>query len=457
MANLGSLNTAFTGLTAQRRALDIISHNIANSQTEGYHRQRVELQSAGMGAVSGVFAGRSQNFGVDVTGVTRAYDQLLAARAVREDASRTAANMTETSMKTIEGVFPEPSDLGLAAALDQFWSSWTDLSNDPGGLAARTQLLENAQTLTTSLNRTSNELQAVADNATARMSTLASEVNGLSGQIANLNRTIASSFGQNNDLLDQRDVLVGRMANLTGGVSRINDNGTVDIYIGGRAVVTNTITQAVDGTTGVLRWQSDNAAVNPPSGEAQALTSVVTDVVPRYKAMLDDVASTLVTTVNAVHSVGYDQSSTTGRNFFDPANLTAGTISLSADVLGQPANIAAGAPVLPGPTAPGVLDGEQARRIAALADQATGADTKYQSLITSLAVETRAASSRADIQDRVADTAIRDADSVGAVSVDEEMTSLVMAQRAFEANARVITAVDEMLGFLIERTGTVGR
>jgi flagellar hook-associated protein 1 FlgK len=173
--------------------------------------------------------------------------------------------------------------------------------------------------------------------------------------------------------------------------------------------------------------------------------------------MLDDVASTLVTTVNAVHSVGYDQSSTTGRNFFDPANLTAATISLSADVLGQPANIAAGAPVLPGPTAPGVLDGEQARRIAALADQATGADTKYQSLITSLAVETRAASSRADIQDRVADTAIRDRDSVGAVSVDEEMTSLVMAQRAFEANARVITAVDEMLGFLIERTGTVGR
>ena len=124
---------------------------------------------------------------------------------------------------------------------------------------------------------------------------------------------------------------------------------------------------------------------------------------------------------------------------------------------GQPSHIAAGAPVLPGPTAPGVLGGEQARAIAALADAVGGADAKYSSFITTLAVETRATKNRADIQDQVADNAIRDADSVGAVSIDEEMAALTAAQRAYEANARVITVVDEMLGFLIERTGTVGR
>jgi flagellar hook-associated protein 1 len=95
--------------------------------------------------------------------------------------------------------------------------------------------------------------------------------------------------------------------------------------------------------------------------------------------------------------------------------------------------------------------------IAALADSATGPDTKYQSMITTLAVETRSATGRAAIQEQVADNAIRDADSVGSVSIDEEMAALTAAQRAFEANARVITAVDEMLGFLIERTGVVGR
>lgn len=457
MPNLSSLNTSFTGLNAQRRALDIIAHNVANASTEGYHRQRADLVSLGTSAASGVFAGRSQSYGVDVIGVSRSYDTLLAARAVREDAARTSANTTTTSMSTIEGIFPEPSDLGLASALDVFWSSWTDLANDPGNLANRTQLLENAQTLATSLHRMSNDLQGVADSAVSRMSTLGAEVNDLASQLASLNSTIASSFQSNNDLLDQRDLLVGKLANLTGAVGRTNANGTIDVYVGGRAIVSGTIVQTVDGTTGPLRWTSDSSPVNPASGEAQALTNVINDVVPRYKTLLDDVASTLVTNVNALHSTGYDQTSTTGRNFFDPANLTAATISLSTDVAGQPSHIAAGAPVLPGPTAPGVLDGEQARAIAALADAVGGADAKYSSFITTLAVETRATKNRADIQDQVADNAIRDADSVGAVSIDEEMAALTAAQRAYEANARVITVVDEMLGFLIERTGTVGR
>jgi len=457
MANLSSLNTAFSGLNSQRRVLDVTAHNIANARTEGYHRQRADLQSLGRSAVSGVFSGTSQSYGVDVAGVSRAYDVLLASRAIREESARHASGMTATSMATVEGIFPEPSDLGLAHAMDVFWSSFSDLANDPGSLSARTQLLENAQTLTTSLNRTSGELQAVADSARNRMNTLAAEVNDLADQIGNLNRTISSSFGTNLDLLDQRDVLMGQMADLTGAVARTGENGTLDVYINGRAVVSNTIVQRVDGTTGTLTWQSDSAPVNPASGDAQALTAVITDVVPRYRAMLDGVAAALVTGVNTLHSAGYDQTGTTGRNFFDPANLTAASISLSVDVAGQPANIAAGAPVLPGPTAPGALDGEQARLMAALADSPTGADTSYQSLITTLAVETRAANNRAAIQERVADSAVRDADSVGSVSIDEEMANLMAAQRAFEANARVITAIDEMLGFLIERTGVVGR
>ncbi len=457
MASLSSLNTSFSGLNSQKRVLDVIAHNIANATTEGYHRQRAELQSLGRSATSGVFSGVSQSYGVDVSGVTRAYDVLLATRAVREDASRSAANMMKTSMATVEGVFPEPTDLGLAHQLDVFWGSWTDLANDPGGLASRTQLLENADGLVTNLRRSSNDLQAISDGATARMNTIAAQVNDLADQIGNLNRTIGSSFGENLDLLDQRDVLVGRLANLTGAVARPSDANGIDVYINGRAIVSGTIVQRVDGTTGPLVWMSDNAAVNPTAGEAQALTAVINDVVPRYRARLDDIASTLVTQVNALHTTGYDQSGTTGRNFFDPANLTAATISLSIDVAGQPANIAAGAPVLPGPVAPGPLDGEMARRLAALADSATGADTKYQSMTTTLAVETRSAQGRASIQEQVADNAIRDADSVGSVSLDEEMANLTAAQRAFEANARVITAVDEMLGFLIERTGVVGR
>ncbi|MBI5087807.1 MAG: flagellar hook-associated protein FlgK, partial [Actinobacteria bacterium] len=437
--------------------LDLIGHNVANASTEDYHRQRAELRSLGGQAGAGISSGVStRTYGVDVVGISRAVDDLLAARATREDASRSAAQLMSSTMSRVEGIFPEPSDIGLAQQLDDFWGAWTDVSNNPGDLATRTQLLEHAQSLVDSIHRSSSDLEGVRSTSIAQMNRLAIEVNGLSQEVAKLNQTIAAGT-DNPDLLDRRDLLVGQIANLTGATARPGVNGMVDVTVSGRPIVSATTSFALDGTTGTLVFQSDGLAVGPTSGEAATLAATITDVVPRYRTLLDDIASTLVTTVNAAHSVGYDQTGTTGRTFFTPAGVTAASISLSADVVGQPSHVAAGAPVLPGPTAPGALDGEQARLIAALADSATGADSKYQALITSLAVETRGATQRADIQDQVAESAIRDADSVGAVSLDEEMADLTAAQRAFEASARVFTVIDEMLETLINRVGVVGR
>jgi flagellar hook-associated protein 1 len=205
---------------------------------------------------------------------------------------------------------------------------------------------------------------------------------------------------------------------------------------------------------GELQWARGGQPVGPSSGQAAALAATINTIVPNYTTALDGVASKLVGAVNALHVTGYDQNGATGNDFFDPAGVTAATITLSTDVAGQPANIAAGAP---GPPLPGALDGEQARAIANLAEAATGPDSSYHAMIASLAVETGAASRRADLQGQVADTAREQADSFGAVSLDEEMANLTAAQRAFEASGRVLTAVDDMLAFLIERTGLVGR
>lgn len=459
MANISTLYTAFSGMNAQRRAMDITGHNVANASTPGYHRQRVELQSMGTRPSSGIFAGTGiTTYGVDVIGVSRSYDVLLEARATREEAGRSATNLLSSTLARIEGIFPEPTDFGIARQLDAFWGAWSDLANQPGALSARTQMLESTTTLTTSLRRTASDLTALRTTAIERVASLAIDANDLATQIAALNERIVANPEAALDLLDQRDTLVTSLASLTGATSRPAPGGQVDVYIGGRAIVSGSVALSLaSDAAGTLLWSADNQAVAAPSGEASALAQTITDVVPRYLAALDDVAATLVTQVNAVHVVGYDQGGTTGRNFFDPAGVTATTIALSVDVAGIPANIAAGAPVLPGPTAPGALDGEQARAIAQLADSATGADSKYGALISGLAVETRAATRRTDIQAQIADATRREADSVGAVSIDEEMANLTAAQRAFEASARVLTAVDEMLGILIERTGVVGR
>lgn len=457
MTSLSSLYTALSGLNAQRKVMDLTGHNVANAATPGYHRQRAELRAVG-NSVPGIFSGTgARNYGVNVLGVSRSYDSLLATRAVREEAGRSAATLTSSTLAQMESIVPEPSENGLATQLDAYWGAWSDVANKPDGLAMRTQLLANADSLVTALHRTSADITALKDSAIAKVVALSSDANGMATEIATLNKAIMANPTESLDLLDRRDVVVTSLAKLTGGVARPGQNSMVDVYIGGRAIVAGVQSFALDGAGGTLRWASDSQPVAVSSGEAAALAATINDLVPRYLTALDDVAASLVTSVNALHTVGYDQAGVTGHQFFDPAGVTASTIALSTDVAGLPGNIAAGAPLLPGPVAPGMLDGEQARAIAALAESTTGPDSKYHALISGLAVETRVASRRAELQDNVADTANQQADSVGAVSLDEEMANLTAAQRAYEASGRVMTVIDDMLGFLIERTGMVGR
>jgi len=457
MTGISSLYTALSGMRAQSRVLDLTGHNVANAATPGYHRQRAELQAVS-GGTPGLFSGVSvRNFGVEVTSVTHSFDALFEARSVREEASRSSTSLISSTLSQLQAAIPEPSDTGLASQLDAFWGAWSDVASQPDSLPVRSQLLSSATSLTNSLHSTAADITALKDTAIGQMATLAGDANGLAAQIATLNKAIMANPTTSLDLLDQRGQIMTALAKLTGAISRPAPSGQIDVSIGGRSIVAGTQSFALDGAGGTLRWASDNQAVVLSSGDAAALSATITDIVPRYTAALDAVAAKLVSSVNALHTVGYDQAGTTGRQFFDPAGVTAATIGLSVDVKGLPANVAAGAPVFPGPVAPGPLDGDQARAIATLAESTTDADSAYASLIANLAVETSVAAQRADriglLFGGVGDLVLQ----VGAVSIDEEMANLTAAQRAFEASARVMTTVDDMLGFLIEHTGVVGR
>lgn len=455
---ISTIYTALSGMNAQRKILDVTAHNIANEATPGYHRQRVELRAVGVSSVASVFAGQDARVGgVDVIGVNRLTDQLAEDRLLAETGTQGGTTAMRRTMEAVELAFPEPSDDGLAAVIDDFFGGWSDLASRPGDSATRSQLLERAQTMVDALHRAATDLTEISDSSRAGIVDLAADANSLAQQIADLNKAITGSATAANDLTDQRDTLIRNLAELTGAIARPVGAGQVDVYIGGRAIVSGSNVHALDGAGGVLRWSADSTPVVAPSSKAASLASTINDVIPRYRTMLDGLAAGLATQVNSLHSAGYDPTGVTGVNFFDPAGMTAASIALSTDVAGQPDKIAAGAPVLPGPVAPGPLDGEQARAIAGLAGAATGPGTLYRSLVSTLGVESRAAIRRDSIQGTVLAAAESTANSVGSVSLDEEMVNLVAAQRAYEASARVLTAIDSLLGTLIERTGVVGR
>jgi flagellar hook-associated protein 1 FlgK len=202
-----------------------------------------------------------------------------------------------------------------------------------------------------------------------------------------------------------------------------------------------------------VRWAIDGSPVRVQQGQLGGLVAGANSLVPQVLADLDGVAATLVATVNALHQggQGLDTVLDVSLDFFDPTGTRASTIAISADVAGQPSRIAAAT------LGSGALDASVAQQLAALATSSTGADVDYQSMIGRLAVEAQAA----DRRDRVQDLVVRQVDdariSVSGVNLDEELTAMVQEQRAYEAAARMLTTVDEMLDVLINRTGLVGR
>lgn len=477
MVGISSLYTGISALHAQRKRLDVIGHNVSNAQTEGYHRQRVDLRAVTGATTSAIFAGRGDGpYGVQIAGMSRSIDDLLAARAAREEATGAQTRTMATAMTRIENSFAEPSDVGLGQQLAEFWSAWNDVANSPGGLATRSQLLERSATLIASIHRTANDIEGARVQSQNRLDMVVTDANTLAQQVAQLNLTITANPTAALDLMDQRDMVVRQLADLVGGEARPAPGGQISVYVGGRAIVSGVIVQElrVDTTREreQLRW-FDGTAAEPTGGEAAALVKVIDEIAPRYAGALDGVVQALVTKVNEFHRAGFnddhappDLTTGTGLNFFDrvavdpPTDpptwqpVTAMTLRLSDDVAGKPQAIAARS--IDGGVVGGPLDGSNAARIAGLMDAPGGPDEAYRAMIAELAVDTRAAIRRHEIQQHVMVSARNDADSVGAVSLDEEMVALVEAQRAFEAAARFITVVDELLATLM-RTGVVGR
>jgi len=442
---------------AARRHLETHGHNIANAATEGYTRQRVTQSPAGSGIVSRVFATpASDPGGVTSVGVERLTDLLMQNRLSMATDFDGAAQATEKYMMRIEDAFAEPSDSALSGQMTRFWGSWAALAISPESNAARQQVLAEADQLVYTLRRSDTELSDTLEFASGEFNVIADEINNLTSQIANLNGAVVSAGSMTtaqSDLWDQRDRLVHRLSELTGATQSVRPDGQIAVFVAGRTLVDNKTVLRVQATATSLQWEGDSTPVEA-AGYVGALHTLVSSTIPDIKSKLDNVAASLVTQINSLHSTGSDRVGNTGRIFFDPAGLTAGNISVSTDptngVYGHPERVSAGVP------GNGPFDGTAALSIAALADSATGPDAVYMGFLSDLGVKTSSARARAQSASLVLESAVRDYSSVAQVNLDDELAGMTAAQRAYQASARVVTTIDEMLDDLIRRFGRVG-
>ncbi|GAA3335675.1 flagellar hook-associated protein FlgK [Amorphoplanes nipponensis] len=459
-SSFGGLNTALTSLYAQRRGLDVTGQNIANANTEGYTRQRVDMQ-AQVGSLSTAMYARTDGLGtgVAVSAVQRLRDEYLEHRGRAEHGASAYLASQSASYTAIEDAFAEPSDTALAAQLRDMWGGWNDVANNPQLAAPRSALIQQSATVADQLNAAQDSLARQWSQGRTQMSAYVDDVNVTAKSVAQLNDSIimANASGLTvNELEDRRDLLAMKLAQLTGATTAKRENGGMDVFIGGSTLVTGKTTREVAfvGASRLLDqaadpvglvWKEDASQKIQAGGTMGAAVDTMTAIIPGLSADLDAVADNLINSVNAKHRDGFSVDGSTGLDFF--GRNPDGSVTV---LIKDPDKVAVSATA-------GTLDNSVADAIADIGDAADGPDRQYQSMVGQLGVSSQGTTRRAEIQAVVTEQVDAAREGESGVNLDEEMTNLLTYQRGYEAASRVLTTIDSMLDQLINRTGLVGR
>ena len=330
MSDFSGLNTALTSLQAQRRGLELAAQNVANANTDGYSRQRLDLESIGASPTPTIFSVfNGTNGGVRISDVVRFRDQFMEIQAALEHGAMANLNVGSSTMQKIEQLFPEPGDTGLASQLAAFWAGFDDVANHPDDPASRTQLIERGKTVAASLNRLSDQLDQLRQNTISELSATVTEINATADQVQQLNRSIKAaqiSGIEVNELMDKRDLLVNKLAELTGGSIRNLEYGQVQVTVAGTPLVgagsAQHLTINTTGSPVTVRWQATNSVVSITSGKAGGELTAINSTIPAYSARLDAVATTLRDTVNQFHGAMTGTLATTAQDQSANPDLT---------------------------------------------------------------------------------------------------------------------------------------
>lgn len=582
MSNIfGILHTGVSGLLTSQAGIDVTGHNIANANTEGYSRQRVVIQTQNPLLVSPGPFGR----GSKVSYIERTYDQVVAGNLRNESSGMYYWESLQTSLESTNIYFNElETGSGLGDALKEYFNSWQDLANtapDSTDEASvkRIQLVNKTETLTQKINEGYEWIESRRVDSDSKITQYVNEINDLAINIADINRQIGKieSLGDKaNDFRDRRELLLNKMAEYANINISERPDGQIAVYLGGDTLVDSSqvnklfvVENEADNNHLDIYWGSsvtgkpevditDHISGGKIAGEFKIRDGVLKD----YEKNLDNLAQTLITSTNMLHSTGLGleriTSVTSSNGVINPSfrfNETAGKLpfdinsgtfriavynsegevsdyydididiesdsmnSLIAKISAADGNTSGGhiqaylgengaikitaeegytlsfledtTNFLVASGLNGFFNGQSAKDIslnefiktnpnfiASAKSTAPGDNTnalkianlKFEKLTNNISVDefysvfvSKIASDK-NQADIFYDTKKQAVDQLGikleqikGVSIDEEFTNLIKFQKAYEANARFITAVDQMIDRLINGMGVVGR
>jgi flagellar hook-associated protein 1 FlgK len=346
------LGNGTSALLAFQRALNTVSHNIANSSTAGYTRQRVELANRA-GSPDGVgYTGA----GVTVAGITRLSDSLVTGRLLDSGGELGRLQLGATLAGRVDRLFSDVST-NLTGPWSNFFDAAEGVAAQPGSTAAREDMLARANALTARFDLLDAGLQQVDDEIDAKLVGGAEEVNRLTTAIAKLNTEVArSARDASPDLLDERDRLIGELSTLVGVTTLPQEDGSLNVFTsGGQPLVVGASASRFtaqqddyrpDRSVLVLQTPTGTVRLGPGTlgGSLGGAIALRAEMVDPTRAELGRVATGLALSVNAQSARGMDLNGNQGTDFFTlPApvaapnrlNTGAGTLAIGVTDLGN--------------------------------------------------------------------------------------------------------------------------
>ena len=457
----GIMSLAGQALMTQQQAISVTSHNIANVNTPGYSRQRLNM-TANPPLETAI---GQMGTGASGDGIERVYDRYLNAQINNESQELGKWEAHKDAVEMLEVVFNESGQSGLNHAMGKFWDAWQDLTNNPSGITERQILVSAGQVLANTFNKLDLDLNRSQQNLDLAVQGTVAEINRLSEQIADLNAKITSSEAGSlsaNDYRDQRELVLKELSELIDINTFEDGNGAFSVLVAnGRPLVSANdfwqLSTELDVASGLhdVVWVDDVGNTNDitndiSSGKLKGLLDVRDVVIPDYLTRLDTLAGTLRADLNLLHQGGFDLNGVAGEEFLIGTG-TAADLEVNPNIVGDLDLIAAASDALtfPGDNRNAIEIVELQHRLMMSGNTATYNDY-FTSVIRDVGNEVLKSDSYYHHQSDMMAQLENQRESVSGVSLDEEMINLIKFQNAYTAAAKMISAADEMMQTVLQ-------
>lgn len=317
------------GIDVHQRGLQVTGHNITNADNEAYSRQRIHL--ATMPALTEPSLNREERpgqlgQGPEITAIRRDRDVYLDERTNTEVGFREYWKSTRDLTTRMEAVHNSLGEANLQTRLDRFWSGWQEVAKNPAEPATRAALVQDGALLARGLQDSHRSFNGMRGELDQRILSEVRTINGMAGNIAELNLRISQSeaAGDNpNDLMDERDRLVGELAKRVDIRTGQRDKDDFMVYIGGKVLVQGGTTSLLRATPNPandglasLTWALDGEKAEFASGSLKSLLETRDVAIPAQLRNLDAIAANVIHSVNGLHREGFDLYGRRGQDFF---------------------------------------------------------------------------------------------------------------------------------------------